>query len=226
MILIIDNYDSFTYNIFQQVGSINSDVKVVKNDEYSAEEIANLKPRHIIFSPGPGEPKDAGMMEELLKYYKDRFDNKTDYVNTNCKLTGINSFERCPNILGICLGHQAIAEVFGGKVVHAKNLIHGKASKIVPSQNAASKNDATFTYPNILNDFFDNNNLSVARYHSLTVSPESLGGTNLIATSFATSDDELMSLQHTQLPIYGLQFHPESILTGNGDLIIKKFLEL
>ncbi len=183
MVLVIDNYDSFTYNLVQM---IDDNVKVKRNDEITVEQIKQLNPSHIILSPGPGRPKDAGICKQIV----------TDCADTP--------------ILGVCLGHQAICEAFGGKISYAKQLMHGKSSMIYVNQD---------------NELF--NGLSdlilVGRYHSLIGEelPESL---SVIATSM--EHDEVMAVKHVDYNIYGVQFHPESILTANGAEIIHNFLNI
>ncbi|MGE4589548.1 MAG: aminodeoxychorismate/anthranilate synthase component II [Acidaminococcaceae bacterium] len=188
MILIIDNYDSFTFNLYQFVGSINQDVLVKRNDKITVEEIAKLKPSHIILSPGPGYPKDAGICEEVLQNLKESFP-----------------------IMGVCLGHQAIGEVFGGTVAPAPQLVHGKQSKI--KIKAKSK-----LFEGLQEDFL------AARYHSLVVEKEGLPE-ELIVTA-ETEEGEIMAVKHRDYEVYGVQFHPESIMTPDGMQIIKNFLKI
>lgn len=187
MILLIDNYDSFVYNLYQLVGSMNPDIKVVRNDEITISEIVKLKPSHIILSPGPGIPSEAGIMEDVIKYF----------------------YQDIP-ILGVCLGHQAIMESFGTKIKYAKELMHGKSSFIEMNKDSLLFKGVTSN--------------KVARYHSLagdskTLSPE----LQVIATS---DDGEIMAVQHIKYPVYGVQFHPESVLTSDGKIMIKNFLEV
>nr|WP_252894202.1 aminodeoxychorismate/anthranilate synthase component II [Veillonella denticariosi] len=180
MVLLIDNYDSFSFNLYQLVGSIDPDIKVIRSDELTVDEIRALKPDHVILSPGgPGRPADAGVYEDLLR---------------ECKGGEFS-------ILGVCLGHQAIGEVFGGTVSYAKQVMHGKQS--VAKQVRPSK---------ILKDVPEE--FEVARYHSLAIIDETIPS-NLIITS-VTADGEVMSVEHKDYPIYGVQFHPESIMTPNG----------
>lgn len=188
MILIIDNYDSFTFNLYQFVGSINQDVMVKRNDKITVEEIAELKPSHIILSPGPGYPKDAGICEEVLQ-----------------KLKG-----SLP-IMGVCLGHQAIGEVFGGTVVPAPQLVHGKQSKIMIKGKCKLFEGLQESFP-------------AARYHSLVVKKEGLPAELIVAAE--TEDGEIMALKHRDYEVYGVQFHPESIMTPDGMRIIRNFLEI
>lgn len=186
MILLIDNYDSFCYNLYQLVGSINPNIKVIRNDKITIGEIEELAPEFIILSPGPGKPSDAGVCEEVVK-----------------KLG-----KKIP-ILGVCLGHQAICEAYGGKIFYAKKIMHGKQSKVaVDMKNTLFKG---------LSD-----SIEVARYHSLSAVEDELPK-DLIVT--AKSDDgEIMAVSHKKYSVYGVQFHPESILTPQGKTIIENFL--
>ena len=188
MILIIDNYDSFTFNLYQFVGSINEDVLVKRNDKITVEEIAKLNPSHIILSPGPGYPKDAGICEEVLQNLKGRFP-----------------------IMGVCLGHQAIGEVFGGTVAPAPQLVHGKQSKIMIKGKCKLFEGLQESFP-------------AARYHSLVVEKEGLPEELIVAAE--TEDGEIMAVKHRDYEVYGVQFHPESIMTPDGMQIIKNFLEI
>lgn len=188
MILIIDNYDSFTYNLVQLAGSINSDIKVIRNDELTVEEIRKLAPSHIVISPGPGYPKNAGICERVIKEMK----------------------EEVP-ILGICLGHQAICEAFGADITLAKHLMHGKQSNI----HIANGSLVYHGLPPII---------LAARYHSLIARKDSLPDDLLVIAE--DEDGEVMAVKHRNFEIYGLQFHPESILTPEGEIIIKNFLKI
>ena len=185
MILLIDNYDSFSYNLFQLVGTLNPDIRVVRNDLLSVPEIEALSPEAILLSPGPGRPADAGICEEAVQ-----------------KLSG-----KIP-ILGVCLGHQAICEAFGGTVGYAKALMHGKSSLTKLAPSCPLFQDLPPEIP-------------VARYHSLAAK-EPLPS-DLEAAAVA-ADGEIMALQHKTHPTFGLQFHPESILTPDGETILKNFL--
>lgn len=185
MILLIDNYDSFSYNLFQLVGTLNPDIRVVRNDLLSVPEIEALSPEAILLSPGPGRPADAGICEEAVQ-----------------KLSG-----KIP-ILGVCLGHQAICEAFGGIVGYAKALMHGKSSLTKLAPSCPLFQDLPPEIP-------------VARYHSLAAK-EPLPP-DLEAAAVA-EDGEIMALQHKTHPTFGLQFHPESILTPDGETILKNFL--
>ncbi len=186
MILILDNYDSFTYNLVQTAYN-GEEIKVIRNDILKPEEAELLSPRALIISPGPGYPKDAGYSEDYVEYFK----------------------EKIP-ILGICLGHQAICETFGGEIVQAKEIMHGREDKINLNNSLIFK-----SCPNQIN---------AGRYHSLVVSKESLPDCfEIIAT---TDDGEIMGVKHKKYRIWGLQFHPESIMTKEGELIINNFLEV
>lgn len=187
MILLIDNYDSFTYNLYQQVSMLGKDVKVVRNDAITIEELEELNPEAIIISPGPGTPVDAGVSIDIIqKLYK-----------------------KYP-ILGICLGHQSIGAAFGAKIVQAKTIRHGKMSTISYSPQALFK---TFEEP-----------ISVMRYHSLVIDGESLiDELEILARS--EDDNEIMAIKHVDYPLYGLQFHPESIGTEQGSRIMQSFIE-
>lgn len=185
MILLIDNYDSFAYNLYQLIGSIDDQIKVIRNDEMTISEIENLNPDTIVISPGPGKPSEAGNIEEVIKYF----------------------YNKKP-ILGVCLGHQAICEAFGSTISYAKTLMHGKSSVIEISDDDIFRGLGQET--------------KVARYHSLAVKEDSLAKELKI---LARSDDgEIMAVKHQDYPVYGLQFHPESILTSDGKKIIENFL--
>jgi len=187
MILMIDNYDSFTYNIVQYCLELGANLKVIRNDELSVEEIKKLNPEKIIISPGPSTPKEAGVSVDIIR--------KIDRP-----------------ILGVCLGHQSIAYAFGGEIIRAKNLMHGKTSNI-----KITKKDDIFTD---LPESF-----RVTRYHSLVVSQKNLPEI-IIPTSYSLDDNEIMSLRIKDKPIYGVQFHPESIMSEYGKEIINNFLKL
>lgn len=189
MVLMIDNYDSFTYNIVQYCLELGADLKVIRNDELSVEEIEKLNPEKIIISPGPATPDDAGVCLEVIEY----FANKKP-------------------IFGICLGHQSIAQVFGGKVIRAKNMMHGKTSKISVCQETKIFND-------IPKEF------TQTRYHSLTVDKKDLPEV-IVPTSYSMDDEEIMSLEIKNKNIYGVQFHPESIMSEHGFKILDNFLKL
>ena len=187
MILLIDNYDSFSYNLFQLIGEVNSDIKVVRNDKISIEEISDLNPECIILSPGPGKPKDAGICIDVVKNFHDKIP-----------------------ILGVCLGHQSICETFGGTVSHASRLMHGKSSRI--------SLDYDFIFKGLPSE------ITVGRYHSLSLVKDTLPDC-LEIISKAKDDGEIMAVKHKDFNVYGLQFHPESILTPDGLTIIENFIE-
>lgn len=187
MILIIDNYDSFTYNLYQYIGEIYDDIKVIRNDKVTLNEIEKMRPEGIVLSPGPGIPEDAGICIDVVKEF-------------GCKIP----------ILGICLGHQAIGCAYGGKVIRANNIMHGKTSNISIKQNK------------LFEDL--ENNITVMRYHSLIIEKESLPD-ELEVVAESLDDKEIMAVKHKKYEVYGLQFHPESILTKQGKVIIKNFLE-
>jgi len=187
MILIIDNYDSFTYNLYQAVAEIRSDVKVVRNDQITLEEIETMNPQGIILSPGPGRPEKAGICIELIR----RFGPKIP-------------------ILGVCLGHQAMAIAYGGKVIGSPEILHGKESLIFHRRkNLFKKMPLPF---------------SAGRYHSLLVEKESLP--NDLIVEAETPEGLIMAMSHRLHPIYGVQFHPESILTPEGKVLIRQFIEM
>lgn len=188
MILMIDNYDSFTYNLVQLAGSINPDIRVIRNDEMTVDEIRKLKPTHMILSPGPGYPKDAGVCEQVVKEMK----------------------EEVP-ILGVCLGHQGICEAFGAKITLAKHLMHGKKSDI----HIANGSLIFHGLPPVI---------QAARYHSLIARKETLPDELLVIAE--DEEGEVMAVQHRNYNIYGLQFHPESILTPQGETIMRNFLNI
>lgn len=188
MILLIDNYDSFSYNLYQLVGCINPDIRVIRNDELTIEEIEALSPSHIIISPGPGKPADAGICEECIIHFAGKVP-----------------------ILGVCLGHQAICEAFGGVVDHAGALMHGKASI------------ATLDTENEIFKGLESRE-QVARYHSLSAKEETLP--SYLKVIARTDDGEVMAVSHSDYAIFGLQFHPESILTPDGNIMLDNFLKI
>ena len=187
MVLLIDNYDSFSYNLYQLIGSIRPDIRVIRNDEMTTDEIEKLNPEVIFLSPGPGKPENAGTCIETVR-----------------RLAG-----KIP-ILGVCLGHQAICEAFGGVVSYAPRLIHGKTSLVTLDTES----------PIFLNM---QKKIPVARYHSLIALREKLP--DCLKITAETAEGEIMAVEHKEYPVYGLQFHPESILTPDGHQIIKNFLE-
>ena len=189
MVLMIDNYDSFTYNIVQYCRELGADLHVIRNDELSVEEIAKLGAKKIILSPGPSTPDEAGVTLEVIEH----FASKTP-------------------ILGICLGHQSIAQAFGAEVIRAKNMMHGKTSQVKVSRKSPIFN-------RLPNEF------RATRYHSLVVNPATLPE-RIVPTAFSADDGEIMALEIRDLPIYGVQFHPESILSEYGYEILDNFLKL
>ncbi|QNR19729.1 aminodeoxychorismate/anthranilate synthase component II [Exiguobacterium sp. Helios] len=186
MIVLIDNYDSFTYNLVQYFGELGQEIRVFRNDAITIEEIEALAPDHLVISPGPCTPNEAGISLEAIRYFAGRLP-----------------------ILGVCLGHQAIGQVFGGKVVRAKTLMHGKVSLLT--------HDGSGMFAGIEQE------TPVTRYHSLVVERESFPDA---LTMTAEADGEIMALRHKELPIVGVQFHPEAILTRDGKQMLKNFLEL
>jgi len=189
MILMIDNYDSFTYNIVQYCRELGADLKIIRNDEMSVQDIEALSPEKIIISPGPASPDEAGITLEVIKYFSDKLP-----------------------ILGICLGHQSIAQVFGGDVVRAKNMMHGKTSTMRQSTTCEIFKDLPQEF-------------CATRYHSLIVDKTTLPKT-IEATAYSTDDEEIMALKIKDKDIYGVQFHPESIMSEYGHEIIGNFLKL
>ena len=187
MILLIDNYDSFSYNLYQLIGSVDPDIQVVRNDEVTLDEIETLSPKAIVLSPGPGRPKEAGICIPVIK----RFAGKIP-------------------ILGVCLGHQSICEAFGGVVSYAKELKHGKRDVI-------HQCNINVLFNGLTENFF------AARYHSLAAMEESLPK-ELVVTARA-EDGEIMAVEHKEYLVYGVQFHPESVMTPDGRKMIENFLE-
>ena len=186
MLLMIDNYDSFTYNLVQYLAEIGQEVEVVRNDKISIEEINKLNPRYIVISPGPCTPNEAGISLELIEAFKGKIP-----------------------ILGVCLGHQSIGQAFGGKIVHAQTIMHGKTSKI------SHNNKGVFR--GIKNPFI------ATRYHSLVIEKQTLP--NCFDITAWTDDNEIMGIKHKELAIEGVQFHPESILSEHGHDLFKNFLD-
>ena len=187
MILLIDNYDSFAYNLFQLIGEVNPDVVVYRNDKIEIDEIKDMDPEAIILSPGPGKPENAGICIDVVKEFYDKIP-----------------------ILGVCLGHQAICTAFGATVSYAKRLMHGKSSLIYLNDDSIFEG---------LSD-----EISVGRYHSLSLVEDTLPD-SLEIISKANDDGEVMAVRHKEFNVYGLQFHPESILTPDGLAIIENFLK-
>ena len=189
MILVIDNYDSFTYNLVQYLGELGADLDIFRNDRITVDEVKKMNPEKIVLSPGPGEPKDAGICEELI--------------------LAVGS--RIP-VLGVCLGHQSIGEVFGGRIILAKRIMHGKTSFIYHNGKEIFKG--------VKNPF------EATRYHSLVVERKSIPKILTVTAQTEDRDREIMGLRHKTYPIWGVQFHPESILTGEGKRILKNFLDI
>ncbi len=189
MIVMIDNYDSFTYNLYQYIGSIRSDIKVIRNDAMTAEEVRDLHPDHIILSPGPGRPEDAGICMDVIRLLKGEVP-----------------------ILGVCLGEQAICTAYGGVVSYAKTLMHGKSSQAKLDTESPLFHGLPESVP-------------VARYHSLAADAASLNGTGLLVTA-VTDDGEVMAVEDRTNRVFGVQFHPESIMTPDGMQMIRNFLEI
>lgn len=187
MILLIDNYDSFVYNLYQFISVEDPDVRLVRNDRITPEEVLDMKPDAIVISPGPGKPSDAGVCIELIRQLKGRIP-----------------------ILGVCLGHQAIGEAFGATVTHASRLMHGKTSLLTDVAD-------DIIFKGIKKP------VQVARYHSLSVQESTLP--EELEVTARSDDGELMAMRHREYPIYGLQFHPESVMTPDGSAMIRNFLE-
>ena len=186
MLLMIDNYDSFTYNLVQYLAEIGQEVEVVRNDKISIEEINKLNPQYIVISPGPCTPNEAGISLSLIEAFKGKIP-----------------------ILGVCLGHQSIGQAFGGKIIHAQTIMHGKTSKI------SHNNKGVFR--GIKNPFI------ATRYHSLVIEKQTLP--NCFDITAWTDDNEIMGIKHKELAIEGVQFHPESILSEHGHDLLKNFLD-
>jgi len=187
MILLIDNYDSFSYNLYQLVGTISPDIKVVRNDSFTLDEVSEWNPERIIISPGPGKPSDAGLCEEVIKRFAGQIP-----------------------ILGVCLGHQAICETFGATVSYAKTLMHGKPSEL--TLDLSCKLFAGLP-----------ERIQGARYHSLAAIEPTLPDS--LKVTARSDDSEIMAVQHSDFPVFGLQFHPESVLTPLGIVILTNFIK-
>lgn len=187
MILLIDNYDSFSYNLYQLIGEIEPDIRVIRNDEMTVQKIRALSPSHVILSPGPGRPEDAGIIMEAIR-----------------------TLGKDIPILGVCLGHQAICAAFGAMVTYAKKLMHGKQSMVKFDPECPLFQGCPEIAP-------------VARYHSLAADAATIPV--CLNVSAVTTDGEVMAVQHRDFPIYGVQFHPESILTPDGKTILKNFIK-
>ncbi len=191
MLLMIDNYDSFTYNLVQYFGELGADVHVHRNDKITIEEIEALHPEKIVISPGPCTPNEAGISLEVIKHFAGKLP-----------------------ILGVCLGHQSIGQAFGGEIIHARQIMHGKTSPIFHNNNSVFKNL--------------NNPVTATRYHSLVINKDNLPDCFEITAWTQNEDgslDEIMGIQHKTLAIEGVQFHPESILTEQGHALLKNFLD-
>src|SRR5512145_2830500 len=186
MLIVIDNYDSFTYNLVQYLGELGAEMQIFRNDTISVDEIRALHPSHIVISPGPGTPDDAGISKDVIRQLGPEIP-----------------------LLGVCLGHQSIGEVFGGKVLRAPRLMHGKTSPIY--------HEGTGVFQGLPSPF------QATRYHSLIV--EAALPEELFVTA-RTAEGEMIGLQHRQYPIYGVQFHPESILTEHGKTLLQNFLDI
>lgn len=187
MVLLIDNYDSFFYNLVQLVGTLEPDIRVIRNDEMTLPEIQTLAPTHMILSPGPGRPKQAGVCEDVVRQ-----------LGTDIP------------VLGVCLGHQAICEVYGATISYAEKLMHGKMS-VIHLQDSPLFEGLGET-------------AEVARYHSLVALPETIP--SCLRVTATTEKGEIMAVQHETNPVYGLQFHPESILTPEGRKMLENFLRM
>ncbi|WP_418789954.1 aminodeoxychorismate/anthranilate synthase component II [Phosphitispora sp. TUW77] len=187
MILMIDNYDSFTFNLVQYLGELGGDIRVYRNDRITVNEVEEMKPAHIVISPGPCTPNEAGISMELIKRFGGRIP-----------------------ILGVCLGHQSIGQVYGGKVVRAENLMHGKTSLIY--------HDGETVFAGLTSPF------TATRYHSLIVEKETIP--DCFEISAWTEDGEIMGLRHKEYIVEGVQFHPESILTEHGKQLLRNFLDM
>ena len=186
MILLIDNYDSFSYNLYQLIGEIEPDIKVIRNDEMTVEQIKDLKPDRIILSPGPGRPENAGVIIDVVKTIHD-----------------------IP-ILGVCLGHQAICAAFGATVTYAKQLMHGKQSDVKFDTDCPLFKGCPTVAP-------------AARYHSLAADADTIPA--VLKITALTTDGEVMAVQHKEYPVYGVQFHPESIMTPDGKTMLNNFIK-
>lgn len=188
MTVLIDNYDSFSYNLYQLIGEVEPDIMVIRNDQMTVEQLWGLAPVRILFSPGPGRPEDAGILMEAAKTLGPKIP-----------------------ILGVCLGHQAICAAFGARVTYAKELMHGKQSLVRFDTGCPLFRGCPETAP-------------VARYHSLAAAPDTMP--EELKVTAVTEDGEIMAVQHQEYPIYGVQFHPESIMTPNGKTMLQNFMNL
>ena len=188
MTLLIDNYDSFSYNLFQLVGELDPSIRVIRNDEMTIQQIRELAPARIILSPGPGRPENAGIIVEAAK-----------------------ELGRDIPTLGVCLGHQAICQAYGATVTYAKQLMHGKQSEVTLDKTCPMFAECP-------------EKAMIARYHSLAAAPETMP--ECLKVTAMTADGEIMAVQHKEYPIYGVQFHPESIMTPDGKTMLKSFLDM
>ncbi len=186
MILLIDNYDSFSFNLYQLAGEIDEDIKVIRNDEMTAEEIENMSPDRIILSPGPGRPEDAGITVDVVRKLGSKIP-----------------------VLGVCLGHQAICSAYGAEISYAKELMHGKQSEISFDEDDIIFRGCT-------------QKTRVARYHSLAASESTMP--ECLKVTAVTDDNEIMAVTHREYPVYGVQFHPESIMTPQGKIMLENFI--
>ena len=186
MILMIDNYDSFTYNLVQYMGELGADIRVERNDRISIDEIESLAPKKIVISPGPCTPAKAGISVEVIKYFSGKVP-----------------------VLGVCLGHQSVGAAFGGEIIKAGKLMHGKTSEV--------RHDGKTLFKNLPNPF------TATRYHSLVLNRKTLP--DCFEITAESDDNEIMGIRHKELPVEGVQFHPESILTPNGKDLLKNFIE-
>ncbi|RLD10992.1 MAG: aminodeoxychorismate/anthranilate synthase component II [Chlamydiae bacterium] len=187
MLIIIDNYDSFTYNLYQYLGELGANMRVFRNDKITVEEIAEMNPEKLLVSPGPCTPNEAGISCEAVKYFAGKIP-----------------------VFGVCLGHQSIGQVFGGKVIRARRLMHGKTSPV--------HHDNKGVFAGLPNPF------DATRYHSLIIEKESCP--DCFEITAHADEDEIMGIRHKELPVFGVQFHPESILTTHGKKLLKNFLDM
>lgn len=187
MIVLIDNYDSFSYNLYQLVGSVEPDVRVIRNDECTIEEIEKMNPEALILSPGPGRPEDAGICIPAIQYFAGKIP-----------------------ILGVCLGHQSICQAFGGEITYAKELMHGKKKEIRKTGESRLLKGLGDTFP-------------AARYHSLAANRDTLPAE--LKVTAVSEDGEVMAVEHILYPVFGVQFHPESVMTEDGKVMIENFME-
>ncbi|HIX57248.1 MAG TPA: aminodeoxychorismate/anthranilate synthase component II [Candidatus Anaerobiospirillum pullistercoris] len=190
MILLIDNYDSFSYNLYQLIGTINPDIKVIRNDELTVAEIEALQPSHIVLSPGPGRPENAGVIMEVARTLGSKIPT-----------------------LGVCLGHQAICAAYGATVTYAQHLMHGKQSLVALDLESPLFKDLP-------------EQVQVARYHSLAADPVTLPDCLKVIAYTEDDDHEVMAVAHSSYPLYGVQFHPESVMTPQGMVMLRNFLAL